>query len=186
MTLSAHQLTGLYDRHAREILAFLARRTSDPEAAVDILAETFATAFEDRHRFEPRDPSSARAWLYAIARHQLADYFRSERARGRATARLGIERRALSDSEYDRIEELADTQVLRDQVAGHIARLPDDQQQAVRLRIVDEEPYEQVAALLGISQDTARARVSRGLRALRSVLTTPDHTPEPERTARHA
>jgi RNA polymerase sigma-70 factor (ECF subfamily) len=186
MTLNARELSGLYDRHAREILAFLARRTSDPEAAVDILAETFAEAFEDRHRFDRRDDGSARAWLYAIARHRLADYFRSERARGRAIARLGVQRRDLTDSEYERIEELAGTEQLRGLVADHIDRLPDDQQQAVRLRLIDEEPYERVAAMLGISQATARARVSRALRALRAALTAADSNPEPERTAHHA
>ncbi|MGH2915407.1 MAG: RNA polymerase sigma factor [Solirubrobacteraceae bacterium] len=85
MTLNADQLTALYDRHARELLAFLARRTSDPEAAVDILAETFAVAFEGRERFRGR--GSGRAWLYAIARHRLADYHRSASAKGRAIAR---------------------------------------------------------------------------------------------------
>ena len=42
------RLTELFDEHAREILGFLARRTSNPEAAVDLLAETFAAAFEGR------------------------------------------------------------------------------------------------------------------------------------------
>jgi RNA polymerase sigma-70 factor, ECF subfamily len=186
MALNAEQLTGLYDRHAREILAFLVRRTSDPEAAVDILAETFAIAFEDRGRFRGHAERSSRAWLYTIARNQLTDYYRSEGAEGRAVARLGVQRRGLTESEYERIEELAGTEQLRDLVAEHVGQLPDDQQQAVRLRFVDEEPYERIAKLLGISEDTARARVSRGLRALRAALRTPDHNPDSERTLPNA
>jgi RNA polymerase sigma-70 factor (ECF subfamily) len=183
--LNGRQLTALYDRHAREILAFLVKRTSDPEAAVDILGETFAAAFEERERFEYRDERSTRAWLYAIARHQLADHFRAESARGRALARLGVQRRALTDTEYERIEELADAEALRGLIADQIGQLPDDQQQAVRLRIIDERPYEQIAALLGITPENARARVSRGLRALRAALTATEKT-EPERSTRHA
>lgn len=186
MTLNSEGLTGLYDRHAREILAFLARRTCDPEAAVDILAETFASAFEDRARFQGRNDAAARAWLYAIARHQLADYFRSERARGRAIARLGVQRRGLSETEYERIEELAGTQQLRELVAEHVGQLPEDQRQAVRLRLIDEEPYERIGALLGISQDTARARVSRGLRALRAGVSAVENPSASERTVHHA
>lgn len=186
MALNGRQLTALYDRHAREILAFLVNRTSDPEAAVDILAETFAAAFEDRERFEHRDERSTRAWLYTIARHQLADHFRAESARGRALSRLGVQRRALTDTEYERIEELADTQELRALVADQIGQLPDDQQQAVRLRLIDEQPYEQVAALLGITQENARARVSRALRALRAALPATDDNHEPQRSSHHA
>ncbi len=186
MALNAEQLTALYDRHAREILAFLARRTSDPEAAIEILAETFATAFEDRGRFRGRNEASKRAWLYAIARHQLADHYRSEHAEDRAITRLGVQRRELTENEYERIEELAGTEQLRDLVADQVKQLPDDQQEAVRLRLVDEEPYERIATLLGISQGTARARVSRGLRALRATLADPDHTCDSERSLHHA
>ena len=59
MALSADEVAELYDRHAEAILAFLVRRTWDPEVAVDILAETFAVALEGRHRFRGRDDEAA-------------------------------------------------------------------------------------------------------------------------------
>lgn len=188
MPLNAEKLTELYDLHARAILAFLARRTCDPEAAVDILAETFAVAIKDRRKFRGSDAQAERAWLYGIARHQLANYFRSQRAELRALARLGVERRALTDAEYERIEELASSRDLRDLVASEIGRLPDDQREAVRLRVVCEEDYESIASALGISQDTARARVSRGLRALRDTVTSRgnEHTLDIDRSIDHA
>ncbi len=117
MALSADEVAELYDRHAEAILAFLVRRTWDPEVAVDILAETFAVALEGHHRFRGRHGEAARAWLYGIARHELADYFRRDAAQRRALARLGIERRPLTDVEYERIEELAGSSELRGRVA---------------------------------------------------------------------
>ncbi len=177
--MNGPRLTELFDLHAREILGFLARRTADPEAAVDILAETFAAAFEGRDQFRGSDDGSERAWLFAIARNQLTDHFRAEHAHGRAVARLGIERRALSESEYDRIEELAGMRDLREAVADQLKQLPVEQQNAVRLRLICELSYEEVAARLGITQQAARARVSRGLRTLRSAVTAPPvHSPE--------
>ena len=170
MALSADEFAELYDRHAEAILAFLVRRTWDPEAAVDILAETFAVALEGRHRFRGRDREAAGAWLYGIARHQLANHFRRDGAQRRALARLGIERRPLTDVEYERIEELAGSHELRDRVVGELDALPVDQREAVRLRVVEEQGYQTLARTLDISQDTARARVSRGLQALRAVV----------------
>jgi DNA-directed RNA polymerase specialized sigma24 family protein len=60
--LSADEVAELYDRHAEAILAFLVRRTWDPEVAVDVLAETFAVAIEGRHRFRGRAREAAGAW----------------------------------------------------------------------------------------------------------------------------
>lgn len=170
MSLSADEVAELYDRYAEAILAFLVRRTWDPEVAVDILAETFATGLEGRQLFRGGDRDAGGAWLYGIARHQLADYFRRDGAQRRALARLGIERRPLTDVEYERIEELAGSRELRDRVAEELDALPVDQREAVQLRVVEERGYQTLARTLGISQDTARARVSRGLQALRAAI----------------
>src|SRR5687768_14533136 len=42
-----------YDRHARAVLEYFARRTRDPESAADLTAETFAAAIVARRRFRP-------------------------------------------------------------------------------------------------------------------------------------
>jgi RNA polymerase sigma-70 factor (ECF subfamily) len=48
--------------------------------------------------------------------------------------------------------------------------LPAEQRDAVRLRVVEELSYEDVAAQLGCSPGAARTRVSRGLRQLAGEL----------------
>jgi RNA polymerase sigma factor (sigma-70 family) len=72
--------------------------------------------------------------------------------------------------EYERIEELAGSSELRGRVAEELDALPVDQREAVRLRVVEEQGYQTLAQTLEISQDTARARVSRGLQALRAAI----------------
>ena len=186
MTLNADEVADLYDRHAEAILAFLVRRTWDPEVAVDILAETFAVAIEGRRRFRGHDREAARAWLYGIARNQLADHFRRSGAQRRALARLGIERRPLTDVEYERIEDLAASQDMRNRVGDQLDALPVDQREAVRLRVIEEEDYQTLAQTLDISQDTARARVSRGLQALRVAIDAETADDSLQRSTDHA
>jgi RNA polymerase sigma-70 factor (ECF subfamily) len=159
----------LYDRHAEALLRFFVRRTFDPEAAAELTAETFAEAFVSRTRFVPQG-GGAGAWLYGIARHQLSRFQRRGAVDARARRRLGMPLRELSDEDYDRIEELMDTKEVRGQVADAFALLPADQRQAVNLRVVEGRTYDEVAALTGASQQTARARVSRGLRRLGTML----------------
>jgi RNA polymerase sigma-70 factor (ECF subfamily) len=60
--------------------------------------------------------------------------------------------------------------LLRERVADGLAGLSAEHQTALRLRVVDELPYPAVAAQLAISEDAARARVSRGLRRLAEAL----------------
>ncbi len=186
MTLSAEEIAELYDRHAETILAFLVRRTWDPEVAVDILAETFAVALEGRRRFRGHEDDAARAWLFGIARHHLSDHFRRTGAQRRALARLGVERRPLTDVEYERIEELAGSRELRDHVAEKLEALPPDQREAVRLRVVEEQGYQTLSKALEISQATARARVSRGLQALRVAIDAVTAENSLERSTDHA
>jgi RNA polymerase sigma-70 factor (ECF subfamily) len=170
MPLGPDDIAVLYERHAGEILRFLARRTVDPDAAIDLLAETFAVALKDRKQLRGSGAETARAWLFAIARRRLLDFYRHGRVERRALARLGMERRALTDAEYDRIEELAVTRSLREAVAEGLAQLPAADRELLRLRVVEEQPYAEVAAALGISEQAARARASRALRTLRDLV----------------
>lgn len=171
MPLSADDLSSLYDRHAAGLLAFFARRTFDPDAAVDLLAETFAVAFEDRHQFRGTGDSEARAWLYAVGRHRLLDFFRRGHAERRALSRLGVERRELTDAEYDRIDELSASHAVRAALAEALVELSAAEREALQLRVVEERPYREVARRLGVTEQAARARVSRGLSTLRTSKT---------------
>ena len=77
VTIDKHTLrtpagfAAVYRTHARSILILLARRTYDPEAALDLTAEKFARAFEARRRFrgstEEETPASACATASAPA-----------------------------------------------------------------------------------------------------------------------
>lgn len=161
---------GFYAAQSRDLLAFFARRTFDVEVARDLTAETFAQAFEHRRRFRGSTDAEASGWLFGIARHQLSRYARKGVVERRAIERLSIQLPAVSEEDYGRIAELAGLAQLRDRVAAGFGELSDDQRDALRLRVIDERPYAEVALALGISEQTARARVSRALRSLADAI----------------
>lgn len=170
MTLTADEIAELYRRHARSMLAFLARRTHDPEVAVDLVAETFAAAIADRRQFRGHSDDEAAGWLFGIARHQLSAWYRRGDVERRAIVRLGIERRQLEDAEYERIVELAGLQAERERVSRSLDRLSPVLRAAVGMRVIEERSYREIADALEISEQTARARVSRALRELADAL----------------
>ncbi len=85
-------------------------------------------------------------------------------------AAIGIERPSLSDADLERIEDLASVQSIVAELSDAMAGLPPDQRLAVELRVVEDLGYDELAATLRVSRDTARARVSRGLRTLSQSL----------------
>lgn len=159
----------LFERHAEPMLAFFARRTLDPEAAAELVAETFAEAFSSRGRFRSQGVDGV-AWLYGIGRHLLSRYFRAGAVDARARRRLGMPERTVSESDYERIEELIDLEQVVGAVRGALSDLPADQRDAVTLRVVDGRSYREVAEELACTEPTARARVSRGLRRIAARL----------------
>lgn len=162
-----------YDRHSEEILTYFTRRIFDVELAVDLTAETFAQAYLGRRRFRGTTDETAAAWLYRIARRQLTRYLRRGAAERRAMARLGIDVPHVGDEELRRIEELADLTPLRTALRVELTRLSPEQRRALQLRVLDELPYSEVASRLNITEQAARARVSRALRSLGSALRNP-------------
>ena len=156
---------GFYRRHLDRVLAFCIQRTGDPELAADVAAEVFAAALIARRRYRP-EQAPPEAWLLGIAAHKLSDAQRRGHVERRAQRRLGIPEIEWTDEDLARLTELRDggpVSVLLDE-------LPSDQRAAVQARVLDERPYVEVASHLGVSQATARKRVSRGLATLRARL----------------
>jgi RNA polymerase sigma-70 factor (ECF subfamily) len=160
-----HAFRQLYERYAERIHRFHLGQTRRPDAALDLTAETFAQAWLSRSRFEDRAGGSAGPWLYAIARHVLVDSVRRRRLERRACERLGLL------SELDRPEKVAEpTDVWLDGLDEAWEELSPDMREAVRLRVLQELPYDEVADATGTSAGAARVRVHRGLTALRHRL----------------
>ncbi|HWK26434.1 MAG TPA: sigma-70 family RNA polymerase sigma factor [Solirubrobacter sp.] len=160
----------LYRRESEFVLRYCARRVLDPETAVDLCAETFAQAFRGRRGFRGSSREEARAWLLTIARRQIARYLKKGELDRRARDAIGLQTPRLTDGEAEEIERRAGLAPLRAALAEELQRLGGDQREALRLRVVEERPYPEVAHALGITEATARARVSRGLRALAAAL----------------
>lgn len=153
-----------YRRHARALLGFLASQARSPEDAIDLTAEVFAAAFLARGRFRPDGPP-ARAWLFGIARHKLADSYRQARLEDGARRRLGVRAIAVDESVLERVEELADLE--RDGILEIMLEdLPVAEREAVIARVIHERDYLRVADELKCSENAARKRVSRGLARL--------------------
>jgi RNA polymerase sigma factor (sigma-70 family) len=154
-----------YRRHERVVLAYLMRRTGDPELAADLAAETFAAALLGVRRFDARR-GPALAWTFGIAQHKLLRAVEKGRVEDRARRKLGLPPLLLEDEALERVERLAGDA----RVEELLRRLPAAQAEAVRARVIDEHPYGRIAAAVRCSESVIRQRVSRGLATLRAIV----------------
>lgn len=166
----AEAFSRFYRGNARWVLLFFARRTIEAEAALDLTAETFASTFASRGSFRGTTDGEAGAWLFAIARRQLPRYFEAGTASRQLVRRLVVETPQATEVELERIDALAGLGALGVALREQLEQLDVGQREALWLRVVDAQPYALVAARLGISEQAARARVSRALRGLAEPL----------------
>ena len=163
---SSRDFADFYDGMAPQVLRFFATQTSDGQAAFELMAETFAKAFEKRRDFRGTSDNQAAAWLWRIARNELARFWRSRSVEIAALQRLGLERPAPSDEELREVERLIATEGIRQQIPHVLGTLSPDQQQVIELRFYEDLSNEEIAERLAVSNDVVRARMSRALRAL--------------------
>lgn len=156
-----------YRRHRLLTLAYLRRRTDDPETAADLLAESFAAALArvlDRAQTLPETPV---AWLLTIARNKLIDSWRRGRVEAAAREQLGMQPLSLRDSDLGEIERLVAETDLRESLAR---LLPADQMQALAERVLEDRSYTEIARRMDCSEAVVRKRVSRALATLRGRM----------------
>ncbi len=155
-----------YRRYEGLVLAFFMRRTADAELAADLTAEVFAAALGACGRYRPGE-APASAWLFGIAQHKLARSRQRGVVEDRARRRLRMAPVLLDDEDLERVEQQAGG---GDAVLGLLEKLPADQREAVRARVLDDRSYSEIAGQLRCSSQVVRKRVSRGLARLRDQL----------------
>jgi RNA polymerase sigma factor (sigma-70 family) len=151
----------LYTRHALAVYSWCHQRLG--WAASDLTAETFAQAWLSRDRFRDERRGSALPWLLGIARNVLRETIRHDQVESRARQRLGLPVDLATDDGYAAVEARLSPRLA---LARALEDLPDHEREALELRVLDELPYDEIAAQLSIRPATARLRVSRALRRL--------------------
>ena len=145
-----------YDRYAERVLGYHQRRCRDEDAAHELTAETFAQAWLVRTRFRDECEGSAGPWLFGIARNVLL---------------VSVRRRALEASARERMGMLVTPAPVSPQEEWLDGLDDDEVPEAVRLRVLDDMSYDDIATTLGTTPAAARVRVHRGLAALRKERT---------------
>lgn len=147
-----------------DLLRFLIRRTTSPDIAADLLGHIALTAWR-RRGSAPADRTEIRLWLFGIARHSLANHWRSTKRATEVVARLTA---ALDDTRH--IQDTADQLAERDLLQHALAQLAKPDAEILRLVHWDDLTLAEAATVLEIPASTARSRYATAKAHLRQQL----------------
>jgi RNA polymerase sigma-70 factor (ECF subfamily) len=164
----------IFDRYADDIHRYVARRLG-PDAADDLMAETFVTAFQRRRSYD-LSHAHARPWLYGIATNLIGRHRRDEARRLRAMARVA----SLTPGHGQAVGAVTGGPGAEDAhaaLAGALAALPARYRDVLLVTAWGDLDYAEAAQALGIPVGTVRSRLHRARGKLRRALGGPDLTP---------
>lgn len=162
---SPQAFAALYDKYARMIFRYAARRAGE-SAAEDVMAETFLVAFERRDSFD-HAWEDARPWLFGIATNLLRKHHRTEAKLLKVLAK-GSGRDAYADS-TERIADQLDAEVAISSLAGALRKLSAADRECILLYAWAELSYEGIAQATKVPIGTVRSRLNRTRRILKEA-----------------
>ena len=149
------------------------RLARTPDAAQELVQDTYLKAFRARDRFVPG--TNLKAWLYTILhntwRNQRRDRARSRVEADSETVDLAADQAGdMVSAAPDSPEALLVNAALSEELRAALDGLPEAFREAVWLRDVEELTYQEIATALDLPIGTVMSRLSRGRRKLHAAL----------------
>jgi RNA polymerase sigma-70 factor (ECF subfamily) len=145
------------------------RRCFDPDDVGDLVAETFLVALQASGRYVP-ETDTALPWLFGIARRVLAKQRRRRAGTRRLLVKVTNAQVLFTSSEEDAVAAAIDAARQAPLLEAGLATLSTSEREVLELVAYDGLTPSEVAAMLNLSPNAARLRLSRARRHLRQVL----------------
>ena len=175
-SLSDHRVFEvIFDRYFDAVHRFATGRVGTQDAG-DVAAETFARAFDRRHRFRS-DRASALPWLFGIAVNVCRERSRRSGRGQRAVTRLATRSEMITEPFESASAERLDAERLRPELAAAIQLLSDDEYALIMLATESDMTYQQMAEVLDIPIGTVRSRLARARKRIRLALRSSEEAP---------
>lgn len=160
----------LYERHVKKIYNYLYYRTGNQHDAEDLTARVFFRAMSHVENYTERGVPF-QAWLYRIAHNLMANWHR-DRSRRKIIPLDEYIAAGLYSEAPDRAAEDAEE---REALLAAIRRLPEDRQQLLLLKFVEQMSNAEIGEIMGRTEGAIKSLYHRTLSALRDDLLRQSH-----------
>ncbi|MEO0897219.1 MAG: sigma-70 family RNA polymerase sigma factor [Bacteroidota bacterium] len=161
------KFAALYTRYYETIFRFVFKRVSDNDLSADITQQVFMKAMENLKRYEFRGlPFSA--WLYQIARNEVAQFFRQNKHQRSISMESGQIAYLMEEME----ETNSDADVQR--MVKAIQLLRQEEIEFIEMKYFERLPYREIAAIYQIQENNAKVKMHRLLKKLKKLMAQPE------------
>ncbi len=160
-------LEQFYDQHIDKVYKFFYVKCLHKQTAEDLTSATFTKFLERCGRENP--PDNMKKYLYGIMRNTWADFLREK-------YRLKIQSiEAITNFEKHAANEVSrfEGMDLKTRALLFINRLPQKQQNILRLRLIEELTPKEIAARLGKSRNYVKITQRRALKRVKEMIRQP-------------
>jgi RNA polymerase sigma-70 factor, ECF subfamily len=162
-----HAFAALYRRRSGLVYSLLVRMLVNEMETQEVMQDAFVQIWRRAAQFDAAR-SSPMAWIIMIARGMAVDRLRS-RSR-RAAGHAAYERELVSLEVEVNGSRPVERDDLADACASALNHLPEEQGRALQLAFFRGWTHEEIAGAAGEPLGTVKARIRRGLLALRKTL----------------
>ncbi len=142
----------------------------DQKESEDVLQEAFLQMWKRTASYDA-SRSSLFTWAVMISRHKAIDRLRSRQRQARLAEEVADQTDgAATSAPVDRADNVLARSDERERVRAALAQLGDGQREAIELAFFAGLTQTQISEKLGTPLGTVKARIRRGLLALREVL----------------
>ncbi len=161
----ASAFEALYRRHRNTLYGFLMRSLGRRDLADDCFQEVWSRVINARASYRPDARFST--WLLQIANNLLIDRHRRQRPEVPIDA---VPELPAGDSRQAPDRALSEFERHR-QLRTAIAGLPDEQRQALLMRLDQELSLDEIGAITGVGRETVKSRLRYAMDKLKELLT---------------
>ena len=161
-------LANLYQRRGTLLYSLLVRMLISETEAQEVMQDTFVQIWRRARTFDPAR-SSPVAWMIMIARGLAQDRLRARVRRNAHQEAYRQEVASLSIEEMDGLRQ-AESGELSAACSVALQRLPEEQRRVLQLAFLRGWTHEEIARAEGDPLGTVKARIRRGLLAMRQAM----------------
>ena len=158
--------TRIYSDYRDSIFRYIFARTRNEDIAVEVTSNVFIKLFKNFHTI---NQVTVRAWLYAVARNALVDYWRKQK------------NNAISvDDEFwelntdgvhdDSVEETVKNELQKEVLKKVISKFSGKDREILTLRIYDELQFDEIAEVVKLSEGSVKMKYYRAVEKIAPIV----------------
>jgi len=158
----------LYDKHAPWLLAVCLRYTGNREDAEDVLHDGFMKIIRSLPTWKQTPGSSVEAWMRRIMVNTALNYIRDHK-KERMFTELEPALESLHEASEDD-DAFGGCEFTKDQLLSFVCELPSGYRTVFNLYVMEDYSHKEIAAMLGISENTSKSQLMKARSALKKRL----------------